>query len=450
MEDHYSYPEYHHYPSDDLSIAQEVQFYQHHDANALVHSVPDAMMGCVTLAQDAAVKNAQFPPFGPYQYPPPPSAPEMAYLAPRSSFEESVRSVSPQTDCHSSGFAPSLSYDDSMSCASGFESSPSPPYHEPMQIGFYRQDSMASPPEHVQQLPQQSNHMFIEVYTPHQPSEFMTTSPTTSKGEQEPTKTPRKARKESDRSRVQKRTSKPGPKKIPAKSNRTQQATASKPLPKKTSDRRFECCFARYGCTSTFPSKNEWKRHVSSQHIQLGFFRCDVGRCSLNNVKHPNRSHSHSPSPSTPASRNTPPNPTLLVNDFNRKDLFIQHQRRMHSPWSQTSNADTGAAPGPGFKTNRDTPKIEKEAFEATLESVTKRCWQQLRTPPTLSRCGFCNMEFRGANAWKERMEHVARHLEKRDPGPEREDEPLRAWAEENGVIRFIKGQWKLSGLCGK
>ncbi|KAL4927102.1 putative C2H2 finger domain protein [Aspergillus undulatus] len=443
MEDHYPYAEYH-FAAEHLPIAQDAQYYPQ---DAFAAPIPNAMMGCVSHAPHAAVKGAPFPPFGPLQYPTPPAAPGMAYLTPASPFDESVRSISPQTDCQSSGFAPSLSWDDSMSSASGFESPHSPSYHESMPMGLYRQQSMTPASEPSQQAPQKNNHMFIEIYT-HQPNDYMITSPTSPQSEPEPPKPSRKARKQTTQNRVQKRASKPGSKKTPAKSNRVEQATASKHTPKKTTDRRFECCFARYGCTSTFPSKNEWKRHVSSQHIQPGFFRCDVGRCSLNN-KHQHRSassHSHqsqSPSPTSSHSNTIPPSPTFLVNDFNRKDLFIQHQRRMHAPWNQ--NCSTGSKPVKNFVSQAD-----KDAFEATLEGVTKRCWRQLRAPPTLSRCGFCSMEFRGANAWKERMEHVARHLEKRDPGPEQEDIPLREWAEENGVIRCVRGQWKLSGLCGK
>ncbi|KAL4920767.1 hypothetical protein BDW62DRAFT_198652 [Aspergillus aurantiobrunneus] len=426
MGDHYHYPDYNHFPvPDHLPIAPEVQFYPHPDANTLVASMPDTMMGCASMVPEDAIKSPHFPPFDPLRYPPPPSASDMGYWAPTSPFDESVRSVSPQTDCQSSGYMPSL-IDDTMSSSSGFESSPSPPYHE----SFYH-ESMGSPIEPVHTMPQQASPVFLPVSTTHQPSNY-TTSPTSSPSE--PAKSPNKApstREASTRKRIQKRTGKSRGKKTPAQSSRAEQATASKEAPKKATDRRFECCFARYGCASTFPSKNEWKRHVSSQHIQLGFYRCDVGRCSLNNLKHrsPSPHHDNHTQLPTPASSDVqhPSTPTLLVNDFNRKDLFIQHQRRMHAPWITTS------------KTRKQSvSQTEKDDFEASLEDVWKRCWRQLRVPPTLSRCGFCAMEFRGANAWKERMEHVAMHFEKADPGPEEEDVPLREWAEENGVIRPV------------
>jgi hypothetical protein len=131
----------------------------------------------------------------------------------------------------------------------------------------------------------------------------------------------------------------------------------------------------------------------------------------------------------------------LLANDFNRKDLFIQHQRRMHSPWSANSSTPKSS------RKASSASQSEKDSFEGSLEAVVKRCWHQLREPPTLSYCGFCDMEFCGANAWKERMEHVARHYEKRDPGPEKEDLPLREWAEENGIVSCVNGEWKLVSL---
>ena len=123
-------------------------------------------------------------------------------------------------------------------------------------------------------------------------------------------------------------------------------------------DTKFPCTFARYGCTSTFGSKNEWKRHVAIQHVQLGFYRCDVGVCNPDNRD--------------PHSRDSG------YNDFNRKDLFTMHQRRMHSPW--------GVA--------RQPTSEEKEGFETSLESVRQRCWRAKRQPPLRTTCGFCGRVF--------------------------------------------------------
>ncbi|OBW66215.1 MAG: Hemerythrin HHE cation binding domain protein [Aureobasidium pullulans] len=69
----------------------------------------------------------------------------------------------------------------------------------------------------------------------------------------------------------------------------------------------YPCPFLPYGCPATFSSKNEWKRHLNTQHLSLSTYRCDL--CI--------------PRPSSPSSSS----PTQS-NDFNRKDLFIQHLRR--------------------------------------------------------------------------------------------------------------------------
>ncbi|KAL2845227.1 hypothetical protein BJY01DRAFT_247813 [Aspergillus pseudoustus] len=44
-------------------------------------------------------------------------------------------------------------------------------------------------------------------------------------------------------------------------------------------------------------------------------------------------------------------------------------------------------------------------------------------------------------------MEHVSRHIEKGDPGPEEEDPFLRDWALEQGFVRWVDGAWKLTSL---
>ncbi|KAE8371039.1 hypothetical protein BDV26DRAFT_276866 [Aspergillus bertholletiae] len=187
--------------------------------------------------------------------------------------------------------------------------------------------------------------------------------------------------------------------------------TLSKSKTKKDTrpQRTFVCTFARYGCTSSFASKNEWKRHVTSQHLQLGIYRCDVGQCDVNN---PNNAR-----------------PLSNTNDFNRKDLFTQHQRRMHTPWAKS------------------TPTAEeKRRFEADLEAVQIRCWHEQRHAPSRSACGFCGAEFAGYQSWNQRMEHVGRHYEKGDVSldVEKEDIALRDWAIQEGILSWSGGRWRL------
>ncbi|KAE8167981.1 hypothetical protein BDV40DRAFT_284460 [Aspergillus tamarii] len=174
--------------------------------------------------------------------------------------------------------------------------------------------------------------------------------------------------------------------------------------------RTFVCTFSRYGCTSSFASKNEWKRHVTSQHVQLGFYRCDVGQCNVNNLSNAR--------------------PMSCTNDFNRKDLFTQHQRRMHAPWAKSNEAT----------------EEEKQQFDADLEAVRTRCWHEQRRPPLRSACGFCGEEFAGLQSWNQRMEHVGRHYEKGDVAmeSEKEDIALRDWAIQEGILSWGGDRWKL------
>ncbi|KAJ5698812.1 hypothetical protein N7462_000817 [Penicillium macrosclerotiorum] len=200
--------------------------------------------------------------------------------------------------------------------------------------------------------------------------------------------------------------------------------------------RIFVCSFAPYGCESTFVSKNEWKRHVTSQHLQLGFYRCDVGKCSV---------HMHQMSPesfllsaaSTKSRASTPP--PGQPNDFNRKDLFTQHMRRMHAPWLQSGR--------------RRTPTdAEHSAFETSLEDVRRRCWHGLRTPPQQSHCGFCHETFTGDSSWDARMEHVGRHFERDDHQAlkdETEDLALREWGLREGILSLVDGKCQLVSLVG-
>jgi hypothetical protein len=185
----------------------------------------------------------------------------------------------------------------------------------------------------------------------------------------------------------------------------------------------FVCSFSHYGCTSTFASKNEWKRHVASQHIRLGFFRCDVDNCK--------GGHKPNNKLTSTSTRNHHDQPGHQTNDFNRKDLFTQHLRRIHAP-------------------RPDATKQERQAFEAGVEGVCARCWHEQRKPPQQSSCGFCGQNFSGPNSWSDRMDHVGLHF-KRDKAllEEAEDIGLRNWAISEGIIqRGDKGQWVLTALC--
>lgn len=135
----------------------------------------------------------------------------------------------------------------------------------------------------------------------------------------------------------------------------------------------FPCTFAIYGCSAAFSNKNEWKRHVNTQHMRLGYWRCD--QCAYGGGR---------------------------PNDFNRKDLFIQHIRRMH--------------PVEKLKMNKSRPSSSKSSRrdpdEQALADAAKRCWRTVRASPDKTACLYCEAEFEGAGTWEERLEHIGRHME--------------------------------------
>lgn len=203
----------------------------------------------------------------------------------------------------------------------------------------------------------------------------------------------------------------PGPESIPGRvpKPRARKSPGSGAKRSEPSKRKFVCSFSHYGCDVTLSSKNEWKRHVHIQHLQLGFYRCDVGACNPDN------------------NSNTPPH-KKVYNDFNRKDLFTQHHRRMHKPES-----------GPGSALSPDSNSSDWRAFEDSLEEVRNRCWHEKRKPPQRSTCGFCGRVFDGEGSWNERMEHVGGHYSRDLPEncrEEREDEDLTNWSVQEGIIK--------------
>lgn len=181
------------------------------------------------------------------------------------------------------------------------------------------------------------------------------------------------------------------------------------------SSRPFPCPFTPYGCTSDFASKNEWKRHISTQHIKLGFWRCDL----------------------CPTTVDPHDADTIYHNDFNRKDLFTQHLRRMH-------------APSPHSSTQKQK---EYPVNDDNVAQHQHRCYQKLRSNPPKATCLFCERGFTGPNAWDECVEHVGRHLEKErnsvaaDARTWRHGAFLEEWLEREGLIEREEGGnggWRL------
>jgi hypothetical protein len=176
-----------------------------------------------------------------------------------------------------------------------------------------------------------------------------------------------------------------------------------------THTRAFICVFAFAGCTSTFASKNEWKRHVSSQHLNLSAWVCELQACSK--------------VLSTPKSGGQ----QVKGSEFNRKDLFIQHLRRMHAP----------------FAVKRMQKKNPE--WEERLKELAVSCLKVKRQAPTRLQCPVpaCGTLFEGTSCWDDRMEHVGKHLEKTAGTAEirqENDALLVQWAVREGIVESRGG----------
>ncbi|TGO21948.1 hypothetical protein BPAE_0192g00160 [Botrytis paeoniae] len=209
--------------------------------------------------------------------------------------------------------------------------------------------------------------------------------------------------------------------------------------------RAFICVFDFAGCDSTFASKNEWKRHVSSQHLNLQAWVCTLGSCG----KVPLSSHSHSGSAMRKGGEgNANANANAQARgygeikgaEFNRKDLFTQHLRRMHAPIEVKRKG----------KRNGE--------WEERVRVLQKSCERSRREAPERLGCPVrgcaerkegLGVWFEGRGCWDERMEHLGKHLE--NAGGEggvvrQEDDGLFVeWAVQQKIIeRGGKGEWIL------
>lgn len=208
---------------------------------------------------------------------------------------------------------------------------------------------------------------------------------------------------------------------------------------KKQHTRPFICVFRFAGCDSTFASKNEWKRHVMSQHLVLTYWLCDRDVCAHNKN-----------SPSCPSSKPSngrggrggnkrnatdqmisllePIGPTLPNGAiFNRKDLYTQHLRRMHTPPNIRKPAKSSSSPSSSSKksfpesSSTTQTTSDDEDWEEQIKTLQSGALRERCKLPTYMHCpaNHCDISFTGTDAWDQRMEHVARHLEKAAKGQE-------------------------------
>ncbi|KAH6605491.1 hypothetical protein Trco_004644 [Trichoderma cornu-damae] len=176
--------------------------------------------------------------------------------------------------------------------------------------------------------------------------------------------------------------------------------------------RPFPCAFSFAGCASTFGSKNEWKRHIASQHLCLTYYCCSA--CPQSSAEGKG-------------------------NEFNRKDLFTQHLRRMHAPFQ---------IKGAGAKGDS---KLQAD-WDTHVKEMQQSCLVTRRHPPQKSACPRkeCNATFEGPTSWDEWTEHVGRHMEKGEGQRLGIDKLLAEWALDEGIIEMKSdGEYRLCATNG-
>lgn len=182
--------------------------------------------------------------------------------------------------------------------------------------------------------------------------------------------------------------------------------TITDPIEEAAHDRECDglpCLFLFAGCKSRFKGKNEWKRHIKTQHLLSKAYVC----------------------------------PDCDMKEFNRKDLFKQHHIRMHSTKEELE----------AFK--RKSPS---DAFEKKLQEKLQQASCGSQTPsPKADTCFMlgCRTKFAEVDSWERCLEHVAKHHEAVMKGKEAAKEynftkEQLHYFQRIGALVYRNGKWLL------
>ncbi|KAI5816656.1 hypothetical protein BZA77DRAFT_58802 [Pyronema omphalodes] len=158
------------------------------------------------------------------------------------------------------------------------------------------------------------------------------------------------------------------------KAKNQHQATLSSPK----QQNKYQCTF----CTASFTTKGNWNRHEDSIHLILDTWIC---------------------APNGPWDRNKKTATCVFCQKPNT--ISISHDSCAHACTYKSLQSRTFSR-----RDHLDQHLLHVHHVTTTAtKTMTIHSWKRSRTPPLVSRCGFCDMKL---GNWKERNSHIAAHFE--------------------------------------
>ncbi|TGZ77943.1 hypothetical protein EX30DRAFT_173645 [Ascodesmis nigricans] len=197
----------------------------------------------------------------------------------------------------------------------------------------------------------------------------------------------------------------PGPQRQLHRGRRAIPSEPYRPSNRRTAapERPFRCLYRFAGCEYLFKAKNEWKRHIITQHTQPFTWKCDEPMCNEKGKR-----------------------------AFKRKDLYGAHLKRCHAP----NDKPHGGKEHPAYL------KVFEVWWKTTVPELQDKAKMLDRLHPERARCVFCGRLFKEDKAWDQMLEHVGQHYEghgdELEEGRGEVDENLIEWSLKHKVIRRL------------